>query len=554
MKKYKIKSLAKIKKFKIRKIESFSSFEKKDKKSKTENLKKNQNFQNLKKNENFQKNEKNLFFKNFENFEIPELPKCKGVIINFFDLTQNKIFLNKIQIFNKNGKLIKFDFFFEKKKIQKNFLIFENFEKKNEISLIFKNEEILSLIRIFKNKKNLKNQKIGISNLKKNKLFFFGKIKKKNFETILFTIKKEILEKISKNDFFYKKKKNFENLKNSKKKKIEKKKLKNSLNSEISEIISDSSFFDFSENSKKNNFKKLKIIIKKNWGDEKNFGFRKIEIYKKNDILINPKNFKILTNINSKLKKKNFSENSEKIFLKKKNFNYFLEFFFLKEIQIKYIKIENLENGKALKNILIFKNDKLLTNSFGFIIKKNNKENFFSEKIFFPFFQNFFFNNKKNKNFISGFFLEIKFISNFGDNDFIGIQNLQIFNFQNFDILKKKKFQINFSKKIENEKNLENFEKKKNLENFENKFLLKKNEKNSIFLNFENPQFLKKIKIENLKNKKSVKEIILILDGFIIFHGFLKNYEINEINFDQKFLEFKKHYKSNINLINEKII
>ena len=597
-------------------------FNKNKKFSTNENFEDFQEFEkngDFEKKENF-KNEVNFFLENFSDFNVPELPFCKGVILKIFKKKKEsyKIDFNKIEIFSSNGKLIDFEFFIKNKKITKNFYFKK--EKEIEIKIVFEKEEIISMLRIF-NKKN-EIQKIGISNLKKNKLFFFGNIKKMNFTTIMFTLNKDILKKISKNDILYKKKKmnkkikiknilksdiseiisdsSFESQKNIKKKILEnlkKKKLKkkrqkrkNSLKYEISEIISDSSL-DLEKNEKDNNCKKLKLIIKKNWGCEKNFGFRKIEIFKKNKIPINPKNFKILTNISSKLKKKDLLENSEKIFLKKKNFNYFLEFQFVNEIELDFIKIQNLENGKALKNLLIYKNDELITNSFGFIIKKNDKENNFTQKIDFPLNQKFLI-CKKNRNFPSGFFLEIKFISNFGDIEQIGFENLEIFNFQNIDVLKKKKYKIDigknleelenddFEKKLEkneflinddNERKLENdsFDnkqfylknnykiEKKNDNDEKNKFLINsKLEKKSIFINFENPQFFKKIKIVNFKEKKAVKEIKILLDGFLLFQGFLKNKEnnfLNVINFDHRILELFKSYENNINLINEKI-
>ena len=465
-------------------------------------------------------------------------------------------------------------------------------------------------------------KKLVILDKNLQKVLFYGEIKmasgslvdsKKNFENILFTQDPEILKKIGKYDTFFNFCKNKERNKNSLDKNLNKRfrkrpitrdkendyessKSKNNyflrqnfMKKEDVEKI-DTKLYSFLPNQKKDCKKEflktkiLKFFILQTWENKNDFCIKGFDFFDKENNLINPDNYIYKTNARYNYMIKN--EKSLNILLKKKkpvfltilkNEKTYIEIKFKNSQKISLIKFFSVFKNKKsslknIKKIKIITNEKPLLPKDIFFIKKASEIETLSNfhKIEFPIINP---NNKligpfnPNCKWLSGFRIEFHLKATFGDPFYIGLNEIEIWDLNGKNILKKNK---NYdSQIIKKTKHYENSEITKKINNYKitalppgvmidpemitdkrviknitnsvkTSNLYKNNwltfftkdpikclhyKKNIIAIDFDQPVTLALINIYNYTKTRtrSVKQIEIYLDKNLIYSGFLND-------------------------------
>ena len=326
---------------------------------------------------------------------------------------------------------------------------------------------------------------------------------------------------------------------------------------------------------------KIKIYLLSNYGNFNYIGLTGIEFINENDKYIDPnlefKNYyankQHLNNLreqradkqmlNNLFKTKNESNDPNYMFMCYLK-NAFIEIEFKNDIKIKDIIFYNYNNIEHLdcctKEIkLIFYKSNKLSNCYKKIIlfKPPGEDDVdFSQKISYPFKNNY--NNniyknkklKKLKDYIynqfyyspilpSGFILKIEIFSNYGNNEYIGIDEIQIINYNMENIINKAKIFFFPDKTILNpQSNPVLFTRFSNINSVnENRGL------NRIIFIFDNFFILNKIIIKNYSKYYDIgiKEIKIFIDENIIYEGEIKtNGNITKLffnNLDNEYID-----------------
>ena len=371
------------------------------------------------------------------------------------------------------------------------------------------------------------------------------------------------------------------------------------------------------DNSKKNYelCDKIKIKLLNNYGNCYYIGLSGIEFYDNNNKLINilesKKSLTINENIvNFREKKilynlfnnKNNTTDPQYMFLTT-NYNAFIKIEFKNCIKISKIIFYNYNNNLykncATKGILIYFYHNKKSNKIKkpiYLYKPPGEENIdYGQVLTYPFDKNVFYEKmiKENKIYLSlnnykmiyneeylyytpflpfGFILKIEMISNYGNKNYIGFENIQLFNEENNEInaeyssKKKNCYKINdYSMDSNNNENIDSNDKniinqriyslpdlqKINLN--KRPMVLSKyhffndsnNEfgENRIYFIFNECIVLSRICINNYNKYLdiAVKDVKILLDDNVIFEGVLKNTGLNNIFFNDK-----KNWNKNI--------
>lgn len=352
----------------------------------------------------------------------------------------------------------------------------------------------------------------------------------------------------------------------------------------------------------------IKINFLDNYGNRKYIGLSGINIYDENDNIINIEKNCLFINSNEvkgKIKEnpsfnKLFDENNSSteirnMFLLKKD-NSFIEIKFIHFIKVKTIKIFNY-NSKIYKNcstklitIEFFNNQNILrTTRPIYLFMAPAEENIdFGQYIVYPF--NSCFNCNKYKDFMkivgdincgsifneeydyfspflpSGYIFKIEIMSNWGNNDFIGLNQIMLYDENNneiplssnnnnddndiFEFIKQKINKLNhnndFSKNKKDNNNYtriyllpgQNVVQPKEIPLFLINYkrmnhIYNTNGENRLYFIFNECTTLSKITIINYNKflNMAVKDIKILLDEKVIFEGELKNSEPNHIYF-----------------------
>jgi len=374
----------------------------------------------------------------------------------------------------------------------------------------------------------------------------------------------------------------------------------------------------------------IKINFLENYGNQKYIGLSGINIYDENDNIINIEENSLFINSNDlkgKIKENpifnklfdanNFSIEIRNMFLLKKE-NSFIEIIFIHSIKIKTIKIFNYNSKKykdcSTKSITIeFLNGQNIVRKTRqiYLYMAPTEENIdFGQYIVYPF--NNCFNLNKYNNFMkiinanncrnifneeynyfspvlpSGYILKLEIMNNWGNNDFIGLNQIILYDENNneiplssnnnnndndiFEFIKQNINKLNHNK--ENSKN------KKDNNNYIRIYLLpgqnviqpkevplflinykrlnhiyNVNGENRLYYIFNECTTIRKITIINYSKflDMAVKDIKILLDGKVIFEGELKNSEPNHIYFynDKYNLSKSIHNLNKRNQIND---
>ena len=465
------------------------------------------------------------------------------------------------------------------------------FKNNNKIFIKFKflKEEEISMIRIWNYNTSRIDLTKGVKNLeitsfKNKKLIFSGIIKyasgslkyyHHNYENILFTEDKKILKNITAHDNLFK-------YLNSEKKKISKIKIKKRFNDflQMRPITVEKKLkFDRVQSLKRNflnenkvitqNFNKktklkkkekilvelksIKLEIIENWGDKKEFGFSGIEFFDEdnNKIPIIFYDIKI-SNTNRKKHPLNIINRLKKLkptFFNFKNKKSIVEYIFKEKMILKKINIFNINenynlNKTGIKLINIFINKKKINKQIICINKGSTQKQKSLTSINFPITQplNLIKNIKSNQKFYSGFTLKFHLKTTFGDPYYIGLNEIEIFDYKGINIIKEKKNKISakpegvfvLDRMADDKRRVENLKNGISVsDNYNNiwlapliKFKIQKR-KNLIVIDFEKPFILGMINIWNYSKNfsRSVKEIDILLDDHLIFCGELNHPE-----------------------------
>jgi hypothetical protein len=380
-------------------------------------------------------------------------------------------------------------------------------------------------------------------------------------------------------------------------------------------------------NSKKNYelCDKIKIKLLNNYGNRDYIGLSGIEFYDNNNKLINvienKKSITINENIvNLREKKilynlfnnKNSTIDPQYMFLTS-NCNAFIKIEFKNSIKISKIIFYNYNNNLykncATKGILIYfyynkKSNKI--NKPIYLYKPPGEENIdYGQILTYPFDKNLFYEKmiKENKIYLSlnsykmiyndeyqyytpflpfGYILKIEMISNYGNKNYIGFENIQLFNEDNNEInigntSEKKNGDYKVIDYSIDSKNNENIDlnntnivnpriyslpdlQKINLNNrplvlSKYHFFNDANNKlgeNRIYFIFNECIVLSRICINNYDKYLdiAVKDIKILLDDSVIFEGVLKNMGVNNIYFNDKKSWIKNNDKNVKNVLN----
>ena len=302
---------------------------------------------------------------------------------------------------------------------------------------------------------------------------------------------------------------------------------------------------------------KIKFNLHSNYGNSFYIGLTGIEIFDNNNNNINNKikycnfHFQNTKNILFKTNNNNFTNNPNKMFLTKINNKYSnIEIEFKSKEKIKFIKFFNYNFYSNLDccvkecEIIFYNNKKVLNNIKIYLFKPPGENNIdFSQNFHFPFVNNN--NNKKNNiftikknifnyyyyyspHFPIGFIIKIEIYSNYGDFNYIAIDDIKIFDENNENIINKteKIFFLPF-----NNNNNDCFL----YTEFSNSKLINNNGINRIYFFYENYIQLNKIEIKNYSKNYSmnIKDIKIFIDDNIIYEGEIKgNGQNNIINFN----------------------
>ena len=329
---------------------------------------------------------------------------------------------------------------------------------------------------------------------------------------------------------------------------------------------------------------KIKIKLLENYGHSQYIGLSGIEFYDEMDCLIDMTVFFNFIRINQKMQKnkqkdylnnlflhKNNTTEIKNLFLTKKN-NVFIEIDFKQKIKVKAIKFYNY-NNEMYKNCctkkvgLIFylneKQDKIIKSiylnkniceegiEYGQIIKHpfNNIYNIkryrnMNNKIKYYLLNNIMIYNKKYDYYCPsypiGFIIKILFVNNWGNNEYIGLDKIQLFDENNNEI-------ILFKDDLNIELNNNNIEKENNVpdiyllpENRNINHKIKpliltryKDSENKLYIIFDNLIMISKINIFNYDkyDEIAVKDIKIFIDDNLIFEGELIHNKKNQIFF-----------------------
>ena len=347
---------------------------------------------------------------------------------------------------------------------------------------------------------------------------------------------------------------------------------------------------------------RIKIKLLSNYGNKDYIGLSGIQFYDNNDKLINiiqnKKDIKINEAvINLKEKKilynlfnnKNDMINPKYMFLTT-NLNAFINIEFKQYLKLSKIIFYNYNNNIykdcATKEIFIdfYINNKRqnIMNKSIYLFKPPGEEKIdYGQILSYPFDENSYFNNKINENifyikfhnknnqiiyneeyqyycpsFPFGHILKFELFSNYGNKNYIGIENIQIFNEENKEI---SLFNIVNKNKIKENNNINSIYPKiylmpegtqlkskakplilSKLYNFND---VKNNlGENKVYIIFNYFIGISKISIQNYEKYSEIaaKHIKILLDDNIIFEGDLKNIEINNIYFCHKKFFYNK--------------
>ena len=345
---------------------------------------------------------------------------------------------------------------------------------------------------------------------------------------------------------------------------------------------------------------KIKIKLLSNYGNSKYIGLSGIEFYNEIDYLIDinlyinfiKTNQKVMNNKQKKLlynlfNGKNDSIDPQYMFLTK-NDEAFIEIDFKKKIKIKKIIIYNY-NSNLFKNcgtkkisLIFFKNNKPEKTIKAIYLNKNIGEEGIEYKqiLKYPFNDSYGIKKYKKLNneikyhllncviiynkeynyycpsYPSGFIIKLLILNNYGNNEYIGLESIKLYDENNNEIIMY----------LEDENNKEN--------NFPNIYLLPenliispkmnpiiitkyKNEEKRLYLIFNNLIMLSKICIINYYKYEqiAVKDIKIFIDDNLIFEGklntklneiFFSSIEQNEINIKKKEINLDINNNNNI--------
>lgn len=354
---------------------------------------------------------------------------------------------------------------------------------------------------------------------------------------------------------------------------------------------------------------KIKIQLISNYGNSKYIGLSGIEFYNENNFLIdinsNVNNIKINQPIiNNKQKKlinnlfngKNDTKDSKYMFLTKNN-QAFIEIEFKQKLKIKKIIFYNY-NDEVYKDcstkkisLTFYKNNKPEKYIKLIYLNKNIGEEGieYGQILKFPF--NNCFNIKRYKNlnndikynlsnsimvynkeydyycpsYPSGFIIKFSLFKNWGNDEYIGIEQIKLFDEKNNEIIMflENENEDNNKKEVLNLPNIYLLPEKQNINPKIKPIILTKykninnykniNGGNKIYIIFNDLIILSKIRIINYYkyDEIAVKDIKIFIDDNILFEGQL-NKKTNEIFFSNK--EMNNYLKNNeINLIKNEI-
>ena len=324
------------------------------------------------------------------------------------------------------------------------------------------------------------------------------------------------------------------------------------------------------EKKKYLNFEKIKIKLIENYGNDTYIGLSGIEFYDENNKIINvvenSSYIKINQNIRNLHEKKilynlfnNKNETTEPqyMFLTVIK-NAFIEISFKQPIKVKKIIFYNYNNNfykssstKIISMYFSYNNIKILQTKPLYLFLAPGVEGIdYGQKFIFPFnnYENIK-NIEINKNkiiyngeyeyycpiFPSGNILKIELIDNWGNSDYISINDIKIFDINNKEI---NLFPSSNYSNINNIPKVYLFPEKQKLisNNKLSPFILTKFcGNNSIYLIFNNFIILSSIYIDNYNQNFGIcaKNIKILLDEKIIFEGEIKYNDINDIYFKE---------------------
>ena len=470
------------------------------------------------------------------------------------------------------------------------------------LKIKFDKQERIAMIRIWnynvsRTRASKGVRELVISDLKDRQLLFGGILKKasgmlikpsKNYESVLFVKEKKDLVKIAANDWLYSK--FCKKIRNEVQRKIKnhyndflnqrptmtdpesmkgnnmksgKFGVKDNLNFRRSE--NKSSKFIRAQNMKDNvstvSFKKAKITVLENWGHTKEFGIMGIEFYNKQNkpisnsyFVVSSKNKLISddpsnTDRNVKMKK-------SVLFRLRNNDENSIEISFKKKVQVAFICVYNVdgssvETKKGIKKLALYLDGNLMTGEKGLYIKKGSKHKFMRkqpQRISFPLSQ-LVHNVKPKPSYITpissptGFTIEFRLKSTFGDPYYIGLNAIEIFDLMGNNLLVKENegnFKLTaepagvhvlpeMSRDLRVAKNLYNGNNlsEDNRDTWLTTFVKfdKSLQTNIIIVEFKDPVILGVVNIWNYTktHHRAVKEMEIYLDDNIIFCGPLNN-------------------------------
>ena len=331
---------------------------------------------------------------------------------------------------------------------------------------------------------------------------------------------------------------------------------------------------------------KIKIKLLSNYGHSKNIGLSGIEFYNEVDNLIDIDTNVNLIKTNQKILKyrqkkilnnlfyyKNDTTDIKNMFLTKKD-DAFIEIDFKQKLKIKKIIFYNYNNElykncctkklslifyinkqpeKTIKSIYLNKNICEEGIEYGQMIKypfnkayNIKKYNNMNNNIKHNLLNNILIYNKEydyySPSYPSGFIIKILLINNWGNNEYIGLEQIQLFDENNYEI-KLFKDESNIASNIN--KNIKDIEdnipeihllpENRIINGKINPMILTKNKNNEnrIYIIFKNLIMLSKINIINYNkyDEIAVKNIKILIDDNLIFEGELNNKKINQIFF-----------------------
>ena len=258
---------------------------------------------------------------------------------------------------------------------------------------------------------------------------------------------------------------------------------------------------------------------------------------------------------------------------KEDNFFPFIEITFKKSLKISKINFfnwnnpSNLERGIKTGKLYLFNKDKMKIKYNFYLFKglgeyENNNENYFCQSLKAPF-KEYKLSKKeiepyKEENYnIShwsfgllyntpylpfGYYLKFEFISNYGNNNFIGLNSINLYNQNGEKIINFKKCILPFNSIKKNSGNI--LLHYINLNKEDNNTFYNNNNYNRMYFFFENPIGISIINIENYCNKENnkyssfiehrdigIREIKIFMENNIIYEGKLRKGKNNSILF-----------------------